>query len=127
MLKIVLPSLRNFWELSSQVLILLQLWSHHSNFNLIAGYFPFSVIHVKPARKSISYAVVAVLDPLSTGRVNYFIGYNFNKARFYNNSEIDTRISKQLSIENKAKLSQLTRPDFVTIAKLTHEFQSNYL
>ena len=43
-----------------------------------------------------------------------------NKGRFCNNSEVDTLISKQLSVENKAKLSQPTRADFVTIAKLTH-------
>ena len=43
-----------------------------------------------------------------------------NKGRFCNNSEIDTLISKRLSVENKVKLSQLTRADFVTIAKLTH-------
>ena len=29
-------------------------------------------------------------------------------------------ISERLSVENKAKLSQLTRADFVTIAELTH-------
>ena len=38
----------------------------------------------------------------------------------FNNSEIETLISKRLSVENKAKLTQLTRADFVTIAKLTH-------
>ena len=43
-----------------------------------------------------------------------------NEGRFCNNSKINTLISKQLSVENKAKLSQLTRADFVTIAKLTH-------
>ena len=37
-----------------------------------------------------------------------------NKGRFCNNSETDTLISKRLYVENKAKLSQLTRPDFVT-------------
>ena len=42
-----------------------------------------------------------------------------NKGRFCNNSEIDRLISKRLSVENKVKLSQLTRADFVTIAKLT--------
>ena len=43
-----------------------------------------------------------------------------NKGRFCNNSEIDTLISKRFSVENKAKLSQLTRADFVTIANWTH-------
>ena len=43
-----------------------------------------------------------------------------NKSRFGNNNEIDTLISKRFSVENKAKLSQLTRVDFVTITKLTH-------
>ena len=32
-----------------------------------------------------------------------------NKGKLCNNSEIDTLISKQLSVENKAKFSQLTR------------------
>ena len=32
-----------------------------------------------------------------------------NKGRFCNNSEIDTLILKQLSVENKAKQSQLRR------------------
>ena len=50
-----------------------------------------------------------------------------NKGRFCNNSEIYTLILKRLSVENKAKLSQLTRADFATIAKLTHSFQSGYL
>ena len=45
---------------------------------------------------------------------------SLNKGRFCKNSEIDTLISKLLSVENKAKLSPLTRADFVTIAKLTH-------
>ena len=31
----------------------------------------------------------------------------FNKGRFCNNSESDTLISKRVSVENKAKLSQL--------------------
>ena len=31
--------------------------------------------------------------------------------RFCNDSEIDTPVSKQLYVENKAKLSQLTRAD----------------
>ena len=43
-----------------------------------------------------------------------------NNSRFYNNIEIDTLISNGLSVENKAKLTQLTWADFVTIAKLTH-------
>ena len=43
-----------------------------------------------------------------------------NKGRFYNNNEINALISKRLSVENKAKLSQLTRADFVRIAKLAH-------
>ena len=42
------------------------------------------------------------------------------KGRLCNNSKIETIISKQLSVENKAKLSQPTRADVVTIAKLTH-------
>ena len=45
-------------------------------------------------------------------------GYG-NQGRFCNNSEMDTLISKRLSVENKAKLSQLARADFVTIARLT--------
>ena len=44
--------------------------------------------------------------------------HKINKGRFLNNSQIDTLISKRLSIEDKAKLSQLTSADFVTIAKL---------
>ena len=43
-----------------------------------------------------------------------------NKGKFCNNSEIDTLIYKRLCLENKAKLSQLTRADFVRTAKLTH-------
>ena len=43
-----------------------------------------------------------------------------NKGRFCDKIEIYTLIPKRLSVENKAKLSQLTRADFVTIAKLTH-------
>ena len=43
-----------------------------------------------------------------------------NKGRFCNNIGIDTLNSKRLSEENKSKLSQLTRADFVTIAKFTH-------
>ena len=43
-----------------------------------------------------------------------------NKGRLCNNSQIYTLIAKPLSAENKAKLSQLTRADFVTIAKFTH-------
>ena len=43
-----------------------------------------------------------------------------NKGTFCNNSKTDALISKQLSVENKAKLSQLTRAHFVTIAKLIH-------
>ena len=49
----------------------------------------------------------------------FFSGYS-SKGRFCNNNKIDTWDSKRLSVENKAKLSQLTRADFVTIAKLTH-------
>ena len=36
-----------------------------------------------------------------------------------------TIVSERLSVENKAKLSQLTRADFVTVAKLTHLFLEN--
>ena len=43
-----------------------------------------------------------------------------DKGRFCNNSEIDILTSKRLSVENKAKLSEPTRADFVAIAKLTH-------
>ena len=50
-----------------------------------------------------------------------------NMGRFCNNTEIDKLISKRLFVENKAKLSQLTRADFVRIAKFTHLFQSDYL
>ena len=50
----------------------------------------------------------------------FAILHHNNKGRFCNNSAIDTLLSKWLSVENKAKFSQLTRPDFVTIAKLTH-------
>ena len=42
------------------------------------------------------------------------------RCRFRNNSEIETLILKRSSVENKAKLSQLARAAFVTIAKLTH-------
>ena len=42
-----------------------------------------------------------------------------NKVRFCNSSEIDAPISKRLPVENKAKLSQLTRAAFVTIVKWT--------
>ena len=41
-----------------------------------------------------------------------------NKGTFCNNSEIDTLISNGLSVENKVKLSQPTKVDFVRIAKL---------
>ena len=41
-----------------------------------------------------------------------------NKSRFCNNSDIDTLFSKPISVENKVKLSQLTRADFVALAKL---------
>ena len=51
----------------------------------------------------------------------------WNKGRFCNNSKIDKPISKRLSIGNKAKLFQLTRADFATIAKLTNQFQSGCL
>ena len=44
-----------------------------------------------------------------------------------NNSDIYALVSKRLSVENKANLSQLTRADFVTIATFTHLFQSDYL
>ena len=44
----------------------------------------------------------------------------WNKGRFCNNSEINTLISKRLSVENNAKPSQLTRADFVTIPQSTH-------
>ena len=60
-------------------------------------------------------------------RINGFNGFkhqlipgNSNKGRFCNNSNIDTLISRRLSVENNAKLSQLTRADFVTMAILTH-------
>ena len=36
-----------------------------------------------------------------------------NKGRFCNNSEIDTLISKRLSVKNKAKLSQLEIQTFL--------------
>ena len=49
-----------------------------------------------------------------------FQHHGSNRDRLSNNSEIDTLISKRISVENKAKLSQPTRADFVTIAKLTH-------
>ena len=42
------------------------------------------------------------------------------RADFGNYIENNTLISKRLSVENKAKLSQLTKADFVTISKLTH-------
>ena len=51
---------------------------------------------------------------------NYFDNVSSNKSRFCNNIEIGTLISKRLSVENKGKFSQLTREDFVTIAKLSH-------
>ena len=44
----------------------------------------------------------------------------FAMFRFRKNSEFDTLISNRLSVENKAKHSQLTRADFVTIAKTKH-------
>ena len=43
-----------------------------------------------------------------------------NKGKFCDNSNIGPLISKQLSVENKTKLSQQTREDFVTTAKLAH-------
>ena len=43
-----------------------------------------------------------------------------NKGRFCINSYIATLTSKRLSVENKAKLSQLIRADFALIAKFTH-------
>ena len=51
---------------------------------------------------------------------HFIIFTRSNKCRFCDNSEIDTLISKRSSVENKAKLSQLTSADFATIAKLTH-------
>ena len=43
-----------------------------------------------------------------------------NKGRFCNTNEIGPLISERLSVENKAKLSRLTREDFETLAKLIH-------
>ena len=60
-------------------------------------------------------------------KLNKTRGVTVNKGRFCNNIEIDTLISKRLYVENKAKLSQLTRADFATIAKSTHYFRSDYL
>ena len=37
-----------------------------------------------------------------------------------NNSDIDTLTSKRLSVENKGKLSQLTRADFVIVGKVAY-------
>ena len=48
---------------------------------------------------------------LRTSQIIYFHG------RFCNYSDIGPLISKQLSVENKANISQLTRADFVTIAE----------
>ena len=63
--------------------------------------------------------VQAALDQNTTTNV-INLSSNCNKGRFGNNSDIDTLISKRLSVENKAKLSQLTWPDLVTIVKLRH-------
>ena len=52
--------------------------------------------------------------------INLLLLLFINKGRFCNNSEIYTLISKGLSVETTAKLSQLTRTDFATIAKFTH-------
>ena len=41
------------------------------------------------------------------------------KCRFCSNNEIDTLISKRLYVENKAKLSELTRANLVAITKVT--------
>ena len=42
------------------------------------------------------------------------------RADFVTISEINTRVSELLSLENKAKLSQLIRAGFFAITKLTH-------
>ena len=63
-----------------------------------------------------------------TGRKQQSIYIWHDKGRICSNSEIDTLISKRLAVENKVKLSQLTRKeDLVKIEKLPHKFQSDYL
>ena len=47
----------------------------------------------------------------------------YNMGRFFNNSEICTRISKQLSIENKAKLSQLETQNISSAVLFICNFQ----
>ena len=71
-------------------------------------------------------AMFLVLDILATLSPEITIPSD-NKGRFGYNSKVVTPISERLPVENKAKLSQLTRADFVTIEKLTHQFQSDCL
>ena len=55
------------------------------------------------------------IDPLISKRLsveNKVKLSQLTRGRFCNNSENDTLISKRLSVENKAKLSQLTRSRF---------------
>ena len=51
------------------------------------------------------------LSSSESSKVRFDQNHMSNKGRFCNNSQIDTLISKWLSVENKAKLSQLTRAD----------------
>ena len=82
-----------------------------------------SVISCPSASTSVSYNPIVYQGGIGIAYLGMLLLCNASsaiKGRFCNNSEIDTLISKRSSVENKAKLSQLTRADFVTIARLTH-------
>ena len=60
------------------------------------------------------------------GKMHFSIKRNIitlNKGRFCNNSQIDTLISKRLSVENKAKLSQLETQDTSSAALFIYNTQ----
>ena len=65
------------------------------------------------------FVIIAVKNLRSIVGRNILYTLN-NKGSFGNNNQSDTLISKRLSVENKAKLSQLTRADFVTMVKVTY-------
>ena len=69
------------------------------------------------ARHKLNHVAANCSTPMTTRELDL---HPWNRDRFCNNSKFDKLISKQFSVENKAKLSQLTRVDFATIAKLTN-------
>ena len=73
------------------------------------------------AAKSLQVPLIEMKSVIEVNAKGMFLSVAYkNKGRLCNNSEIDSIISKRLYVENKVKLSQLTRTDFVTIAKLPH-------